>query len=156
MIRRFGEPPAANTRYTVRAGVYAILPRAGRVLLTFQAGEFNEFQLPGGGIDFGEHPIAALHREVIEETGWTISKPRKLGTFKKYTYMPEYEIWAEKVCSIYLAKPIRRLSDPLEKDHTDIWVTPEKAMLDLHNAGDRHFAALVFGSPKPKRLVVKL
>ena len=139
MIRRFGETPQAGKIYKRRAGVYAVLQRGGDLLLTFQSGIFNELQLPGGGIDPGEHPIAALHREVREETGWSITSPRRLGAFRRYTYMPEYDLWAEKVCSIYLAQPVQRLSDPLEVDHTDIWTSPEFAAQNLYNDGDKFF-----------------
>lgn len=139
MIRRFGKFPDVGRSYKTRPGVYAILPRGGDLLLTFQAGGHNEFQLPGGGIDAGESPLAALHREVREETGWIIGSPRKLGAFRRYTYMPEYDLWAEKVCAIYVAKPVRRLSDPSEADHIDIWMAAETAAVRLYNAGDRHF-----------------
>ena len=68
MIRRFGENIVAGQRYTVRAGIYAILPMGDDLLVTYQAEPAPEFQLPGGGIDPGEPPLHALYREVIEET----------------------------------------------------------------------------------------
>ena len=49
------------------------------ILATHQAEPVPEFQLPGGGIDRGEHPIAALHREVYEETGWKIAVDAAAG-----------------------------------------------------------------------------
>ncbi|MEP1933849.1 MAG: NUDIX hydrolase, partial [Roseibium sp.] len=107
-IRRFGEPPIAGQTYTRRAGAYAILPRDNQLLLTCQLGPEPDIQLPGGGIDPGESPITALHREVFEETGWRISTPRRVGAFRRFVYMPEYDLWAEKLCSIYVARPIRR------------------------------------------------
>ena len=73
MIRRYGEPVVAGQIYRRRPGVYAILLRGDDILLTHQAEPDNEFQLPGGGIDPGEHPLPALHREVMEETGWRIA-----------------------------------------------------------------------------------
>ena len=63
MIRRFGEGPRAGQRYQRRLGAYAILPLEGRLLLTHQDEPEPEIQLPGGGIDAGESPIAALHRD---------------------------------------------------------------------------------------------
>ena len=79
MIRRYGETPQMDRRYQIRRGVYAILPYGDALLLTHQAEPEPEFQLPGGGIDSGEHPITALHREVMEETGWKIARPRQLA-----------------------------------------------------------------------------
>jgi 8-oxo-dGTP diphosphatase len=109
------------------------------VLLTYQAGIHHEFQLPGGGIDPGESPIHALHREVYEETGWRIAKPRFLGAFRRFAFMPEYDLWAEKICHIYHAFPVRKLGEPIEPDHSVHWVNPELAIDTLGNPGDRAF-----------------
>ncbi|MFW2542860.1 NUDIX domain-containing protein [Primorskyibacter sp. 2E107] len=141
MIRRYGQPPEAGRRYILRPGVYAILPRYGQLLLTHQSRPHPELQLPGGGIDPGEHPIAALHREVFEETGWHIGNPRRLGAFRRFTFMPEYDIWAEKLCIIYRALPVRPHADPIEPDHRVQWATPEEAAQWLGNPGDRAFVA---------------
>ena len=102
-----------------------------------------EIQLPGGGIDPGESPIVALHREVYEETGWSITPPRRLGAFRRFTFMPEYDLWAEKLCTIYLARPVRRLGPPSEPGHDAIWMHRDDALEQLCNAGDRHFLTSV-------------
>mmetsp|Transcript_18032 Transcript_18032/g.27540 ORF Transcript_18032/g.27540 Transcript_18032/m.27540 type:complete len:146 (+) Transcript_18032:1996-2433(+) len=141
MIRRIGEPPIAGQTYTLRAGAYAILPRDGQLLLTCQYSPAPEIQLPGGGIDPGESPLRALHREVFEETGWRITRPRKLGAFRRFTFMPEYDIWAEKLCHIYVAFPTFALCDPPEPDHATVWMNPGDAVLALGNDGDRMFVA---------------
>ncbi|MCB2115867.1 MAG: NUDIX hydrolase [Rhodobacteraceae bacterium] len=141
MIRRFGEPVVAGQRYEIRHGVYAVLRRGGDVLLTHQTAPEPEFQLPGGGIDPGESPLRALHREVFEETGWIIAAPRRIGAFRRFVYMPEYDKWAEKLCAIYLARPVRRLGPPSEPGHTAVWMPVEMAASALGNAGDRHFMA---------------
>lgn len=141
MIRRFGTAPRPDKRYTMRPGAYVILPRGRQVLLTHQQDPEPEFQLPGGGIDPGESPQIALHREVFEETGWSIAYPRRLGAFRRYTFMPEYNLWAEKICTIYLAHPVRRHSDPLEPGHSAHWLPIEEAVTLLGNPGDRHFLA---------------
>lgn len=140
MIRRFGTPPSPARRYRLRTGAYALLPRDGQLLLTWQADPGPDLQLPGGGIDAGESPIAALHREVYEETGWRIARPRRVGAFRRFTYMPEYDLHAEKLCLIYIADPVRRLGPPTEPGHDPAWMPAEMAAEALGNAGDRHFA----------------
>lgn len=145
MIRRYGEPAKAGKIYTRRPGVYAILLRGDHILATHQAEPVPEFQLPGGGIDRGEQPIAALHREVFEETGWKIAVTRRLGAFRRFTFMPEYDLWAEKLCSVYLARPVRPLGPPSEAGHTAIWLPVDEALRRLGNPGDRAMLALFLG-----------
>ena len=140
-MRRYGEPVDCTRRYTRRPGAYAILARGDQVLLTHQMEPEPEFQLPGGGIDPGENPVSALHREVLEETGWSISGLRWLTTYRRFTYMPEYDMWAEKLCHIYFARPVLRHGPPLEQGHTALWATKEEALALLVNEGDRDFLA---------------
>lgn len=139
MIRRFDQPPERGRRYRLRPGAYVVLWRDGQVLLTHQAAPWPEFQLPGGGIERGEQPIPALHREVREETGWTMGPVRRLGAFRRFTFMPEYDLWAEKLCTVYLARPGRRLGLPTEPGHSAHWLPAARAAQLLGNPGDRHF-----------------
>ena len=145
MIPRVGDPVRPGIRYRHRPGVYAVLVRDGHVLLTFQADPVPEYQLPGGGIDAGEAPVAALHREVLEETGWRIAVRSRLGAFRRFTFMPDYDIWAEKVCHIYLARPSLPRSDPTEPGHSAIWAKPARAVELVANDGDRLFLARALG-----------
>ncbi len=137
MIKRYGNSPQPGRRYIRRPGVYAVLLHPRGLLLTHQAEPEPEFQLPGGGIDRGEHPIAALHREVMEETGWHIAGLRKLGVFRRFTFMPDYDLWAEKLCSVYLARPSLRIGPPTEPGHRAVWMDPWQAHDLLGNDGDR-------------------
>ena len=139
MIRRYGETPQTDRRYRIRRGVYAILPYGDAFLLTHQMEPEPEFQLPGGGIDQGEHPITALHREVMEETGWKIARPRYVGAFRRFVFMPEYDLWAEKLCLIYRANPVLRFGDPTEAGHEDHLIPIKEAFGLLANPGDQAF-----------------
>ncbi len=139
MTRRYGEPVQRGQRYTHRPGVYAILPRGNDMLLTFQAEPLPEVQMPGGGIDKGESPVRALHREVYEETGWNIAAPRRIGAYRRFAYMPEYDLWAEKVAHIYVATPTRCIGPPTEAGHTAMWCQMADALELLANTGERDF-----------------
>ncbi|MFV0245456.1 MAG: NUDIX domain-containing protein [Qingshengfaniella sp.] len=121
-MRRYGDVPRQDKTYRPRPGVYAVLQRGSDVLLTHQNGLQAEFQLPGGGIDPGEHPLQSLHREVYEETGWRIGPARRIGVHRRFVYMPEYDLWAEKICTIYLARPTCRLGPPTEAGHSAVWM----------------------------------
>ena len=136
-MRRYCERRDLNQTYTYRPGAYVILPRDGFLLLTHQAEPIPEFQLPGGGIDPGEATLLALHREVMEETGWRVGRLRKLGAYRRFTYMPEYDLWAEKVAHVYVGLPVRKLSPPSEQGHTAVWMTAPTAIESLASEADR-------------------
>lgn len=142
-MRRIGEPWRPGVPYRDRLGVYAVVVREGRILAVWQEGEL---QLPGGGIDPGEQPLAALHREVMEETGWRIAgpgggPPRRIGAFQRYAWLWDYRYWARKVQVIYLAQGLRRAGPPQEPGHVPVWLTHSQAARDLHVAGDRAMVA---------------
>ena len=141
MIPRYGHPPQPRTRHGLRPGAYGLLARDGRLLLTRQATPEPEFQLPGGGIDAGETGLRALHREVFEETGWTIGAARRLGAYRRFAFMPEYGRFAEKLCHVWIARPILRRSAPVEPHHSAHWASPLAAMTLLADPGARAFLA---------------
>jgi 8-oxo-dGTP diphosphatase len=149
MIPRIGEPIDRSRRYRLRPGVYAVLPRGDSVLLTVQWDDGPDLQLPGGGIDPGEAARPALHREVLEETGWRIGTPRRIGAFRRFVFMPEYDLWAEKICQVYVARPARRTGPPTEPGHEAVWMQWHAALPRLGNAGDRRFLARAFGFAQP-------
>jgi 8-oxo-dGTP diphosphatase len=56
----------------LRVGAYAVCVDEGQILLTrLWSGDIDggKWNLPGGGLDFGEHPLDGLARELQEETG---------------------------------------------------------------------------------------
>lgn len=139
MIKRFGQTPKSGILYRSRPGAYAILVRDNRVLLTFQESPKPEFQIPGGGIDPGESTLPALRREIMEETGWTIGSPIRLGAFRRFVFMPDYDLWAEKICHIYFARPALSHCAPTELGHHCKWVSFQDAPTLVENPGDRFF-----------------
>jgi ADP-ribose pyrophosphatase YjhB (NUDIX family) len=73
--RRVEASPDGGPPKVQRVGAYALVPDGGRLLLTRYVGS-GRWSLPGGGIDHGEQPQEALHREVREETGLTLRDVR--------------------------------------------------------------------------------
>jgi 8-oxo-dGTP diphosphatase len=66
----------------VRPAVYAWCERDGAVVLCRVASRgpgAGRWTLPGGGLRFGEDPLAALTREFEEETGLTVAPGDLLG-----------------------------------------------------------------------------
>lgn len=143
MNRRFGPKPDPDRRYQPRMGAYAIVLAGDGILATFQQRPTPEMQLPGGGVDPGESAVRALHREVLEETGYRIHAPRRLGMFHRFTYMPDYEIWAQKQCHVYLARLGPCVAVPSEPGHIPVFLPWNAAEARLGVEGDRHFVGQV-------------
>jgi 8-oxo-dGTP diphosphatase len=143
-MRRYGDPVDPRQAYRDRPGAYAVIREGDDVLVTEQEAPDREFQLPGGGIDAGEGALRALHRECLEETGWRIRVLRRLGAFQRFAYMPEYDLWARKVCHVYLARPVRRIGEPVEPGHQAVWMPIPAALELLAVDGDRAFLARVW------------
>lgn len=58
-----------------RVSVKGLYVWDGKLLLMREADEANpRFELPGGGLDFGEEPRAGLEREIEEEMGLPVSE----------------------------------------------------------------------------------
>lgn len=144
-MRRFGPPVDPRQTYQNRLGAYAVIRRGDHLLLTEQDGAPPELQLPGGGIDPGEGALRALHRECLEETGWTIRPVRWLGVYQRYVYMPDYDLWARKVCHVYLCGAGPRRGPPGEAGHRAVWMPVAAALAALSIDGDRHFARRAVG-----------
>jgi glycerol-1-phosphatase len=70
-----------TTTRQIRPGVSAVIfDGEGRILLQ-QRTDNGLWGLPGGAVEFGESVVAALHREVVEETGLTIEIDRLIGVY---------------------------------------------------------------------------
>ena len=134
-MQRIGEPWLPGRPYRDRMGAYAIIVGMDGTLLLVD--ERGELQLPGGGIDPGESPVRALHREVMEETGWRIGHPRRIGAFQRFAWLPDYGFWARKVQFVFAARAVRRIGPPTEGWHRPLWVAPVDAVRNLDIAGDR-------------------
>ncbi len=59
-----------------RPSAYGIIINDNKVLLSKQ---FGKYDLPGGGVDLGEDLKDAVIREVKEETGIDVDKPKVIG-----------------------------------------------------------------------------
>ncbi|APA98019.1 8-oxo-dGTP diphosphatase [Nocardia seriolae] len=124
--------------------MYCRIERSGTVLVVRRAaGVFlaGRWELPGGGVDPGEHPEAAAVREVGEETGLAVEV---LGERSAHSWMDvagrPLRIHA-RVYEVAEREPRTVTLNPEEHDD-HAWVTPEQARtLGLAD----HFRAAVLG-----------
>jgi 8-oxo-dGTP diphosphatase len=82
-------PDEAVRAGRTRVGAYALCTdETGRILLTRLSAvevEVGAWTLPGGGVEFGEHPDAAVIRELEEETG-LVGEIESLGGVFSHVY----------------------------------------------------------------------
>ncbi len=64
--------PREGLARSVRPSVRAVVFNADGTLLLTTTDEYHEYVFPGGGVDAGESDLAALARELEEETGWLL------------------------------------------------------------------------------------
>ncbi len=115
--KRFRHPERQTEAdfYVIRSrdwvNIVPITPRYEMVLVNqFRFGvKRNSWEVPGGVIDEGEDPLVAGLRELKEETGYTSSKARLLGTVR-----PNPAIQSN-TCHIVLAEQ-SRLTGSIEWD----------------------------------------
>jgi ADP-ribose pyrophosphatase YjhB (NUDIX family) len=79
--------PETNQSIFVRRAARGIIVRGAEILL-LHTRRYNDYSLPGGGIDDGEDEVAGLKRELLEETG--AQGVRNIKPFVRYD---EYRPW---------------------------------------------------------------
>ena len=126
--------------YNARAVIEKIENGERMVLIQRRVG--SHFEFPGGCIEWGESVIDALKREVMEETGLTVTKIHGLESYackdgiesvNPYSVYLMLQGWTdpsgERSKSVGVHFKCEAEGDPLEKgDNSEEiqWVTPEK------------------------------
>ncbi len=110
----------------VKATVGAVVESDGKILLELRNVEpfKGSWCIPGGHIEFGEPVEDALKREVLEETGLTVTEMHFLDFFMEY--FPDLEWHA--VALVFVAG-ITGTGKRQESEVDELrWVTPEEAL----------------------------
>lgn len=141
-------------RQRTRVAAYALVTdNEGRVLLCRTApGVVPEqvWLLPGGGLDFGESPEAAVVRELEEEAGLTGEVERLLDVSDRI--MPNQD-GADRVHAIRIVYRVRITGGELRDEpdgstDTCVWLRPEDAAeLNLGELARRALALLATEAP---------
>jgi len=74
--------PPAEKKATFRIGVFALIERNGEYLLGRRR-DIGWWNLPGGGLEYGETLEEGLAREVMEEVGVEVAIERLVGVYSK-------------------------------------------------------------------------
>jgi ADP-ribose pyrophosphatase YjhB (NUDIX family) len=142
-----------------RVAVYALIRRpaveSDEVLLTRLAPHvrFSGWALPGGGVDHGEEPRAALRREVYEETGLHAEPGRILDVHSTHFTGARPDGLVEDYHGIGLIfeAEVRPESSPVEPHVVDVggstdlaaWVPVDEAASFSLTGSARHALALL-------------
>ena len=90
----------------------------------------EEWEIPAGRVDNGELAVNAAIREVVEETGYEITKPELI-----YKYHPTNGI-SDQVMGVYKASAIKKTGQFDTMEVADIqWVSKEK-IADMLNKNE--------------------
>ena len=112
-----------NIEYKKRPGAYAIIIDNNKEEIGIVTDGKDYFYL-GGGIEEGENELQALKRELIEEAGYTLKNIEKFEEVGSYIYA-EDKGYLELIAYVYIAEFDEKIAEPIEKDHTVLWVKPE-------------------------------
>lgn len=108
----YHEVPTERLRW--RPSVYAILLQDDRVLVVPAD---DKYDLPGGGIEFGEMPESSLIRETYEETGLEIGNVRLFQAASSFFKMPNVEDDFIQSLMLYYCADV--VGGELSTDHHD-------------------------------------
>ncbi|MFB6351668.1 MAG: NUDIX domain-containing protein [Bradymonadaceae bacterium] len=128
--RRFGERDPVRD-YLDRPGSYALAIRGGEVLCVEEGAGLFLPEKDRGGHEGDETPVEALHREMLEETGWTIEIDGKFGVAEEFFPLRNGR-GLRKVCHLYRVTLQQRRRPPEATDCPISWLAPSVAEQRLY------------------------
>ena len=141
-----------DRRIQAAGGVVWRRARAGLELALVHRPRYDDWSLPKGKADPGEHPVQTAVREVAEETGQVTVVGRPLGT-------SEYDVLVDGAPTgklvRWFAMEAARDGRPTGEDVDDVrWLAPTDALRQLTQPRDVDVARRFLAGPPDPRLVL--
>ena len=104
--------PSPTVRPTIRSTVACVIQQGEHFLMVEEdkGGAHTLFNQPAGHVELGEGPVAAIQREVQEETAWQVSLTGHLGLYVFHT--PEGETFHSHGFTGVPEQPLTTALDP--------------------------------------------
>ncbi len=146
-----GAHPEPGRGYPLVTVGALIVGPSGRVLLVRTHKWGDRWGVPGGKVDLGETLLAAVHREVREETGLSLGAVAWAPTHEAVDH-PEFHRRAHFVLLNFVARATSEDVALNDEAQAYAWTTPDEALrMDL-NAPTRalveHYRAHGFATPE--------
>ncbi len=121
MDKTFGKKDP-NLDYFDRPGAYLICIKEGKLACVHTP---KGYFLLGGGIEGDESQHDCIHRECLEEAGLSVTITSPLCAADSYTIHPRIGPF-HPIQYYYLGTIGARVQDPIELDHTFVWLPLEE------------------------------
>lgn len=133
-MKRIGKK-IQNVKYNKRDGSYVIIERDEDSKIAIATDGVYFFL--GGGIEKDETELEALKREVIEESGYTLTNIRYFDKVSSWCYSEE-KGYMDVTATFYIAKFDKKIVNPIEENHKVIWVNPMEYKDKLYHEYQRY------------------
>lgn len=120
-----------GANYQKRIGAYIIISNVTQTELLLVQAPNGAYFLPGGEIEKGETQEQAIHREVMEELGFTVEIGHYLGQADEYFHSNHRQTDYHNPGYFYVAKSWKKKSAPLETFNQLRWFPIEKGQAEL-------------------------